>query len=114
MHELAKNEKKLARAIISGTVEKEFETALKQADTILSEWKSHGKTGRVAFHELRDYINNFRKHLSGRYDNLGGSNYLLTVVAILKDGYITEEDIKGFSEETEAVIRTWTKPWDHE
>jgi transcription initiation factor IIE alpha subunit len=31
--------------------------------------------------------------------------YLLTVAAILYDGYIIEEDIKDFSEVTKEVIR---------
>ena len=108
MHELTKRERKLARELISASVEKEFETGLKEADAILQKWKGNEKPGREAFHELRNHLNDFRKYLARRYDDLRGSTYLLVISAIFKDGYITEEDIKDFSEETKEVIRRWS------
>lgn len=42
--------------------------------------------------------------MARRYDGLTGSNYLITVAAILRDGYISEDDIKDFSEEARLEI----------
>jgi hypothetical protein len=39
MHERSKREKKIAQTIISQSVEKEFETGLKEAEAIFEEWK---------------------------------------------------------------------------
>jgi hypothetical protein len=39
---------------------------------------------------------------------------LVTVADILHDGYISEEDIKDFSEETKGIIKRWISAWDIE
>jgi hypothetical protein len=54
------------------------------------------------------------KAISGRYDDLSGSRWLETVAAILHDGYISEEDIKDFSEEAKDIIKRWIYVWDAE
>ena len=112
MIELSKKEKKIARALISACIEKEFETALSQADDVLLKWKQSNLTGREAFHKLRDHLNQFRKHLSSRYDYLKGSTYLLTVTTLLKEGYLTEADVQEFSAETKAQIKRWIQSWE--
>jgi hypothetical protein len=39
---------------------------------------------------------------------------LVTVAGILHDGYISEEDITDFSEETKIIIKRWINAWDEE
>ena len=109
MHELTKKERKLARDLISASIEKEFDTGVNQAEAILQKWKNKELSSRETFHELRDHLNDYRKYLAARYDDLSGSSYLITVSAIFRDGYLTEEDIKDFSEETKAKIKMWSK-----
>ena len=43
--------------------------------------------------------------ISRRYDGLTGSRWLITVVQLFHEGYISEEDINDFSDETKAVIK---------
>jgi len=50
-------------------------------------------------------MNDFRKYLARRYDDRNTSHSTLLIAAILKDGYITEEDIKDFSEEAKEQIK---------
>jgi hypothetical protein len=46
--------------------------------------------------------------IARRYDGLTGSRWLATIAAIFRDGYISEEDIKDFSDETKEIIKKWT------
>ena len=103
--DLSKRERKIARALIEQSVEKEFETGLKEAEAILVGWKNKKLSSREAFHKLRDHMNDFRKYLARRYDDRNTSHSTLLIAAILKDGYITEEDIKDFSEEAKEQIK---------
>jgi len=47
--------------------------------------------------------------IARRYDGLTGGRWLITVAAILRDGYISEDDIKDFSEETKARMRLFLR-----
>jgi hypothetical protein len=49
--------------------------------------------------------------IAKRYDGLTGSRWLITVAATLHDGYISENDIKDFSDETKEVINNWLEVW---
>jgi hypothetical protein len=86
------------------SIEKEFETGLKEAESTIKACKDNKLASRLAFHRLRDNINDFRKHLERRYDDLRGSGYLRVVAEILNYEYIMEEDIKELSDETKDEI----------
>ncbi len=105
-YELSKREKKIARACIDKGLDAEFKEGLEKFATITTNWKE-GKysTNREAYHELFGAVEEKNEQIAGRYDNLGGSKYLIIVVHILNDGYITEDGIKDFSEETKITIQ---------
>lgn len=107
MQELTKKEKKIACEIFSVSIEKEFHAALQNSEVIMAKWKSGKATGREVFHETRSYLNNFLKHLEMRYDALRPSDYLITLAGILKGGFITEEEIKDFSDEAKETIKRY-------
>ena len=109
MQELTKKEKKIARDIFSMAIEKEFDEALRSSEIIIAKWKDGNVTGRVIFHETRSYLNDFLKHLQRRYDDLRPSDYLITLAGILSDGFITEEEIKDFSDEAKETIKQYKK-----
>lgn len=109
--ELTKREKKLARELIDKSIENEFETGLKEAEAIMAEWKKGRLTGRIAFHKLRDHLNDFRRYLARRYDGLRESDYFDVITAIFKDGYLTEEDIKDFSEQAKQEMKRRITYW---
>lgn len=107
-YELSKADKKIARRCIDKGVDAEFREGLEKFEAIIRDWRS-GKFGgnREAYHALFDAVHEKDKAIARRYDGLTGSRWLQTVVAILYDGYISEEDIAGFSEETKMAIELW-------
>jgi hypothetical protein len=98
MIELSKREKKIARDAIEKSVLAEFEVGMEEAETIIKEWRNGQFDNRQAYHKLFEATIEQNKHISRRYDNMRGSRCLLTIGAILYDGYITETDIKDFSQ----------------
>ncbi len=62
-------------------------------------------TSREIFHETHTYLDNF---LQFRYDDLRPSNYLLSLAGVLKDGYIVEEELRDFSDESKEIIKRYS------
>lgn len=108
-NELSKQDKKIAKILIDKGVDAEFNAALKQTAAILAEWQSGHLDNRAAYHKVFKKIDECDGNISRRYDGLTGSRYLLTVAAIYRDGQITENDVKDFSDETKAVLNQWLK-----
>jgi hypothetical protein len=114
-YELTKAEKKIARVCIDKALDEEFKEGLNQFESILEDWKQ-GKftTNKEAYHALFKAVDKNEDAIGRRYDDLTGSRYLMTVAAVLHDGYITENDIKGFSEHAKAWINKWINAWQSE
>jgi hypothetical protein len=114
MHsQLSKSDKKIARACIDKGIDAEFHEGLSKCEKILRNW-SEGKfvNNKEAYHQLYDTLHTKDEAIAKRYDGLTGSRWLLTVAAILNDGFITEEDIKDFSAESKNEIETWLRFWN--
>jgi hypothetical protein len=107
-HELSKREKKIARACLDKGLDAEFREGLEKFETILQDWRA-GKfaNNKEAYHALYGAVHKKDKAIGRRYDGLTGSRWLITIVGILQDGYISEEDIKDFSDETKETIERW-------
>jgi len=105
MYELSKGEIKVARAAIDKGLDAEFREGMEQFEAIIKDWRE-GKfeTTKDAYHTLFKAIDQKDNAIARRYNGLSSSNYLLTVLAVLQDGYITEEDIEGFRDETKTVL----------
>ena len=110
MHQLSKREKKIARQCIDKGLDAEFREGLQITAAIIQDWSS-GKfeSNREAYHALYRAISTKDRAIGRRYDDLGGSSWLITVASIFSDGYISEVDIKDFSDEAKAVIRFFNK-----
>ncbi len=106
MYELTKVEKKVARAAIDKALDAEFREGMEKFEAIIKDWRD-GKfeTTKDAYHKLFKAVDEKDNAISSRYDGLSGGRYLLTVFAILQDGYITEADIEGFRDETKALLQ---------
>jgi hypothetical protein len=102
--ELSKKDKKTAREIIEVGLQKEFAKGLFDADTILTEWKNKAIDNREAYHSLYKQITGFDKHIARRYDGMTGSKYLFIIAAQLRDGIISENDLKEFSPEVKQAV----------
>jgi hypothetical protein len=114
-YELSKREKKIARACIDKGLDAEFRDGLEKFEAVIADWRN-GKfaDNKGAYHKLNRALHTKSKAISRRYDGLSGSRWLVTVAGILHDGYISEEDIKDFSEETKDIIKRWMNAWDAE
>jgi len=105
MYELSKREKKIARYCIDKGLDAEFREGLEKSEAVIQDWRA-GKfeSNKDAYHALYNAVDAKDNAISRRYDGLSGSRWLLTVAAIFRDGYISEEDIKDFSDHAKAVI----------
>lgn len=111
MHnDLTKSEKKVARAAIDKGLEAQFREGMEKFEAIIKDWRL-GKfaTNKDAYYKLFKAVDAKDNAISRRYDGLTGGRYLITVLGILQDGFITEDDISGFSEESKALIQNWLK-----
>ena len=110
-YELSKREKKIARACIGKGLEAEFRDGMENFEAIIRDWRN-GKfnSNKEAYHRLYKAVDKKNDAISKRYDGLTGSGWLKAVAAIFHDGYISEDDIKDFSEETQTVIKKWSQP----
>ena len=111
MTDLSKREKKIARDAIEKGVLAEFKVSLEETEAIIKEWRNGQLDNRQAYYKVFKAIMKQDKHIAQRYDDMRGSRYLLTVAAILYDGYITEGDIKDFSEEAKEQVSRWIQFW---
>jgi hypothetical protein len=105
-YELSKREKKIAKACIDKGLEAEFKEGLENFHAIMQDWRA-GKfaSHKEAYHELFKAVDKKDNTISRRYDGLTGSRWLITVVELFREGYISEDDIKDFSDATKAVIK---------
>jgi hypothetical protein len=59
----------------------------------LQKWKNEQQDNRDIYHNLFKSVRDFDKYIARRYDNMKGSTYLLILIAQLRDGLISEEDL---------------------
>lgn len=111
--QLQKRDKKIAREIIEKGLQKEFTNGLNAFDETLQQWKNHQLNNRDAYHALYGKVVDFDKHIARRYDNVTGSQYVMTVAAQFIDGVIDKEDLDPFSEEVQQYIQRMAD-WAHE
>ncbi|OPZ99920.1 MAG: hypothetical protein BWY70_00851 [Bacteroidetes bacterium ADurb.Bin408] len=105
--ELSKKDKKTAREIINKGLQIEYCTGLLEFDGILQHWKSNSLSDRDAYMQLYDSVIKFDKHITRRYNDLRGSNYLMIVASLLIDSIITEADLENFSDDAKQAVLRW-------
>lgn len=96
-YELPKKDKKLARQLMDKGLLIEFEQGLRKFDAILQGWKAGNSEIKETYYEIFTAIKEFDKHIAGRYNGIGGSRYLETVIAQLADDLYGVSEIDGFS-----------------
>jgi len=101
MNELSKPDKRAARAIIELALQREFSEELNNFYNILHQWKMlQPENNRDAYYAVFNAVEKFDHHIAQRYDGLSGGRYFITVISLLADGTINEDDLGGFSEQT--------------
>lgn len=96
-YELPKKDKKVARQLMDKGLLIEFEQGLKSFDAILQDWKAGNSETKETYHKIFSAVKEFDKHIARRYDGIGGSRYLETVIAQLADDVYDISEIEGFS-----------------
>ena len=104
MH-LSKSERRIARKLIDIGLQKEFRNGMEKFHNITSNWKTKGLNAKESYYEIFKAVKNFDKHIARRYDGMTGSKYMYIVAEQLGESLITENDIREFSEETQAKIK---------
>ena len=105
-YDLSKKEKRICETCIDKALERELRAGLENFEAIILNWKN-GKfpDDRQAYATLFNTVKDSEKDIFARY-NSGKRFDPLTLVAVsYRDGYLNDEDIKEFSEETKTRIR---------
>lgn len=108
-YDLNKKDKKIARLAIDKALDAQYMAALTETKELISSWEKEKLKNKDAYLNLFKIIDRHDDSIAKRYNGLGGSRYLITVVSVLIDGIITDEDIKDFSDETKEIINKWVR-----
>lgn len=105
--ELNKNQKKIARELLSRALEKECAAFLTHLENTLQQ----GKTG--SSHELYlkvyEKVDDFDSVLQYRYDGLSGSRYLVAIAGLFCDGVLSEKEVEALGGDVLQWLIEWKK-----
>jgi len=110
-YELPKKDKKVARQLMDKGLLIEFERGLNSFDAILQKWKAENGDVKETYYAIFSAVKDFDKHIGRRYDGIGGSRYLETVVAQLLDGVYDISEIDAFSPQVKEDTLRFVKSW---
>lgn len=108
-YELPKKDKKVARQLMDKGLLIEFEQGLNSFAAILKEWKAANGDAKETYYKIFTAVKDFDKHIARRYDGIGGSRYLETVIAQLADDVYDISEIEAFSPEVKEVTLRFVK-----
>ena len=107
-YDLTKAEKKVARVCIDKGLDAEFKEALEKVEMVTKKWRAgEFENNKAAYHEMYKTLDEKNDAIAKRYDHLGGSRWLMAISQIYRDGYITDEDIGKFHEDTKITLKRW-------
>jgi hypothetical protein len=104
MIELPKNQKKVARELINIGLQRECKSFTDKVTKFTNslEWKTGDP--HELYLKLYRKVASFDKHIGQRYNDLSGSRYFITVLGLLHDKVLTEEDISRFDVEVQNKL----------
>jgi len=104
MIELTKSQKKIARELIDLGLQRECQSFKNEITQLVNspEWKTDNP--KDSYHKLYKKVDVFDVHIGKRYDYLAGSHYFHTVLSLLYDKILTQEDIERFDVEVQNAI----------
>jgi hypothetical protein len=98
-NELSKSQKRIARTLISKSLESECGKFLGNIRPLLITDKNDEQSNHELYIKRYRLIHKFDKHLAYRYDNLRGSNYFITVLELYMENVLKTEDLADFNED---------------
>jgi hypothetical protein len=91
--ELTKSQKKLVRALIDTGIKREKENCLLEAEAILVKWKSESIDSLEAYRNMYQCIAQKDREIARKYNDLKGSMYYITLINLILDKWITDDDL---------------------
>jgi len=111
--ELPKSQKKIARELIQKSLQIECTRFIEEMEQLIAKQKRDGKSSHEIYLDLYEKTQLFDKHIERRYDNMRGSIYLITILGIMSDKILTEEDINRFDDDIREYLLNTLKRWDN-
>lgn len=110
MIELSKSDKKAARILIDKGLEREYANGLKKVSGILEDWLKDRIENREAYMKMYKQVTGYDRHIAKRYNGLTGSRYLITLIGLVYDKVVNEDELTDFTGEVrEYIIETVSK-----
>ena len=94
---LPKSQKKIARKIIDKGLQKDYANGLLKVKTLLNNWSTELPDHREIYMKVYKTVKDHDKGIARKFNNVTGSKYVFTIVILLLEGLISEEDLDEFS-----------------
>jgi hypothetical protein len=111
MTELTKSQKKIARELINLGLQREYLSFKNEITQFVNNSKWEASNPKEFYHQLYKKVNTFDVHIGKRYDYLTGSHYFNTVLSLIYDKILTQEDIERFDDEVQNEIVKMQNFW---
>lgn len=112
--ELSKSQKKIARELITNSLQIECGRFLEEVEICVSKREQECKSSHEAYLNLYEKVKSFDKLIARRYDDLRGSTYYITIVGLLLDEIIVPEDLNRFDGEMKERLLNTVKLWNND
>lgn len=109
--ELTKNERIIARELISKGIKEDFKRGLLGFDAILQKWKDESSDNRECFATLYGEIKDFNKMISRRYDGNSNSDIIDVLVMQLLNNLYDASELDVFKLEVKDYIQFKVGQW---
>jgi len=111
--ELPKSQKKIARELIQKSLQIECSQFIEETEALIDKQKREGKSAHEIYLKLYKKTQVFDKHIARRYDDMRGSRYVITLLGLIHDKILTQDDIDRFDEDVrEYLLKVSPKLWD--
>ena len=101
---LTKSQKKIARELIDLGLQRECQAFKNEVEQFVNSLEWETGNSKELYHKLYNKTTIFDKHIGKRYDYLTGSHYFTTVLQLIYDEILTQEDIAHFDIEVQNEL----------
>lgn len=102
--ELPKSQKKIARELISETLQRECKAFMEEVERWMKHLNQEKETSHNNYLTLYKKVETFDKHIAQRYDDLRSGDYLIIISSLLHENILIQEDINKLSDEVQLEI----------
>lgn len=110
--ELPESQKKIARELIEKSLQIECTQFIEETETLIDKQKREGKSAHEIYLNLYKKTRMFDKHIARRYDDMSGSRYVITLLGLIHDKILIQEDIDRFDEDVHEYLLNAIRLWN--